>query len=128
MLKVLVLTLALLPLSALSQAGALEDIQRDWAVANYELSGDEQESALLVLVKTTEAAVKASSKKDAPLLIWDGIVKSTLAGKQGGFGALSLVKASRKSLEQALDLDPDALDGSAYTSLGALYYQVPGWP
>ena len=25
-------------------------------------------------------------------------------------------------------LDPRALDGSAYTSLGSLYYQVPGWP
>ena len=23
---------------------------------------------------------------------------------------------------------PKALDGSAYTSLGSLYYQVPGWP
>ena len=25
-------------------------------------------------------------------------------------------------------MNPLALDGSAYTSLGALYYQVPGWP
>ncbi|MDP5069556.1 MAG: TRAP transporter TatT component family protein [Congregibacter sp.] len=128
MLKQIVVALLLYPLTALSQAGALEDIQRDWAVANYELNGDAQKSALETLVTTTEAAINASGKNDASLLIWDGIVKSTLAGKQGGFGALSLVKASRKSLERALKLDPDALDGSAYTSLGALYYQVPGWP
>ena len=25
-------------------------------------------------------------------------------------------------------IDPQALAGSAYTSLGSLYYQVPGWP
>jgi Tfp pilus assembly protein PilF len=25
-------------------------------------------------------------------------------------------------------LNPQALQGSAYTSLGALYYSVPGWP
>ena len=25
-------------------------------------------------------------------------------------------------------LDPNALSGSAYASLGSLYYQVPGWP
>ncbi len=27
-----------------------------------------------------------------------------------------------------MDIDPQALQGSAYTSLGSLYYQVPGWP
>ena len=24
--------------------------------------------------------------------------------------------------------DPEVLDGSAFTSLGSLYYKVPGWP
>jgi len=43
-------------------------------------------------------------------------------------GALDLVKQSKASLEQAVALDPKALEGSAYTSMGALYYQVPGWP
>ena len=27
-----------------------------------------------------------------------------------------------------MEIDPMALNGSAYTSLGALYYQVPSWP
>ena len=31
-------------------------------------------------------------------------------------------------LEQAESIDPEALNGSIYTSLGSLYYQVPGWP
>lgn len=31
-------------------------------------------------------------------------------------------------LEIAIKQDPKALEGSAYTSLGSLYYQVPGWP
>ena len=30
--------------------------------------------------------------------------------------------------ERAIELDPNALEGSALTSLGSLYYQVPGWP
>src|SRR5690606_30096731 len=47
---------------------------------------------------------------------------------KGGLGALSSVKSAKKSLEQALEIDPKALSGSAYTSLGSLYYQVPGWP
>jgi len=51
-----------------------------------------------------------------------------LAGAKGGLGALGLVKEAKAELETALRLDPQALDGSAYTSLGSLYYQVPGWP
>ena len=27
-----------------------------------------------------------------------------------------------------MDIDPNAMSGSAYTSLGTLYYSVPGWP
>jgi Tfp pilus assembly protein PilF len=55
-------------------------------------------------------------------------VLSTYAGAKGGLAALGLVKRARQALEQALELDATALDGSAYTSLGSLYYQVPGWP
>src|SRR6185503_6465948 len=47
---------------------------------------------------------------------------------KGGLAGLALAKSARKSLEQALAIDPKALDGSAYTTLGSLFYQVPGWP
>jgi tetratricopeptide (TPR) repeat protein len=60
--------------------------------------------------------------------IWSGIVTSSWAGAQGGLGALSKVKDAKADLEKALTLDPKALQGSAYTSLGALYDRVPGWP
>lgn len=109
-------------------ASTLADIQQRWANANYRLQGKEQISALEELVSSLDEAVSATRGEDPALLIWDGIVRSTLAGKRGGLGALSLVKAARRSLETALEIDPMALDGSAYTSLGALYYQVPGWP
>ena len=57
-----------------------------------------------------------------------GIVTSSWAGAQGGLGALSKVKSARIDLEKAIALDPNALQGSAYTSLAALYDRVPGWP
>jgi tetratricopeptide (TPR) repeat protein len=115
--------LAAIPVSATT----LEEVQRAWAQANYTLSGDQQLTALASLSEEIDAAL-AEDQSNAELLIWDGIVKSTRAGKAGGLGALKLVKAARKSLERAIKLDPAALQGSAYTSLGALYYQVPGWP
>ena len=41
---------------------------------------------------------------------------------------MSKVKQAKADLEKALAIDPNALQGSAYTSLGALYDRVPGWP
>ena len=61
-------------------------------------------------------------------LVWQGIVLSTYAGAKGGLGALSIARKSRDALLAAVKLNGDALQGSAYTSLGALYYKVPGWP
>ena len=66
--------------------------------------------------------------KRAEAYIWEGIIESSYAGAKGGLGALSLCKEARGNLEAALKLDPSALDGSAYTSLGTLYYKVPGFP
>jgi len=42
-----------------------------------------------------------------------------------GYGREEVAKAM---YEQALKMNPNALDGSAYNSLAALYYKVPGWP
>ena len=61
-------------------------------------------------------------------LIWEGIVVSSLAGEKGGLGALGLVKQAKSLYETAIQVDGTALDGSAYNSLGVLYYKVPGWP
>jgi len=118
-----------LPAFALSDEGrqALAGLQSRWAEINYRMPKDAREAAFQTLGETAEQAVKA--EPDAPeLLIWRGIILSTWAGAKGGLGALSLVKEARSSLEAALAINPRALDGSAYTSLGSLYYQVPGWP
>lgn len=45
-----------------------------------------------------------------------------------GLSALSDAKAARKSFEQAYQIDRTALEGGAATSLGTLYYRVPGFP
>lgn len=118
-----------LPAFALSDEGrqALAGLQSRWAEINYRVPKDAREAAFETLGETADRAVKA--EPDAPeLLIWHGIILSTWAGAKGGLGALSLVKEARANFEAALAIDPRALDGSAYTSLGSLYYQVPGWP
>ena len=123
------LCLASLPAFALSEQGQenLQALQTRWAEINYQLPEAQREAAFAKLSEQAKQALAAEPK--APeLLIWRGIILRTYAGAKGGLGALGLVKEAKASLEQALEEDPRALSGSAYTSLGSLYYQVPGWP
>ena len=70
--------------------------------------------------------VMSSACAEISSTAWHGIVASTYAGVKGPFGALSLAKEARDALLAAEALDPSVLDGSVYTSLGTLYYKVPG--
>ena len=117
-----------LPALALSENTAenLKLLQSRWAEINYQAPAAEKEKDFAKL--SAQAATMVRQDPAAELLIWQGIILSTYAGAKGGLGALDLVKQAKGSLEQAIKVDPAALDGSAYTSLGALYYQVPGWP
>jgi tetratricopeptide (TPR) repeat protein len=127
--KVVTLIQALL-LTTAAQADVLQDIkplQDRWAEANYSMSEEQQEKAYPELVKQANAVVAANPDK-AEALIWRGIIKSSYAGVKGGLGAMSLAEESKADLEAALKIDSHALQGSAYTSLGVLYYKVPGWP
>jgi len=129
-LAVLALALAAVPGSGTALAdfdGDLLAIQTRWADANYSPPGDAKEAAFDKLIADT-AAFSARNPGRAEPLIWEGIVLSTAAGVKGGLGALGLAKESRAKLEEALKIDPKALQGSAYTSLGTLYHKVPGFP
>jgi tetratricopeptide (TPR) repeat protein len=123
------LCLTSLPSFALSEQGQtqLQTLQARWAEINYQLPKEQREKAFASLSEDALKAV-AAEPNAAELQIWNGIILSTYAGAKGGLGALGLVKEAKASLEHALTLDAQALSGSAYTSLGSLYYQVPGWP
>jgi tetratricopeptide (TPR) repeat protein len=125
----LLLLIFMLPATVFAQSdgGVMAGLQRDWATANYELTGDAQIKSYEALIQRADAAV-ADQPQSAELLIWNGIIKSAFAGVKGGLGALSYAKQARKSLEASLKIDDHALNGSAYASLGTLYDKVPGWP
>jgi tetratricopeptide (TPR) repeat protein len=127
--KRLIVSLALLlPVCAL--AGVDEDVralQQEWERIKYKRPAAEQEKAFEALMHSAED-VRARYAGRAEPQIWYGIIAASYAGARGGLGALSLAKEAKKALEQAIALDAGAMEGSAYTSLGSLYYQVPGWP
>lgn len=102
-------------------------LQREWEIVKYKTPTTQQERQYEVLAEKAEKLVAAHPGRAEPL-IWQGIVVSSLAGARGGLGALGLAKQAKSQYEEALKIAPNALDGSAYNSLGVLYYKVPGWP
>lgn len=123
---------AALALLAASQAfAAVEDdvgrLQHEWERIKYQSAQADQQKEFGQLSRDAEKVTSQYPDRAEPL-IWYGIIEASEAGAKGGLGALSLVKHARQSFERALEINPDALNGSAYTSLGSLYYQVPGWP
>ncbi len=131
MMVAILLFLGLNPVNVVAAADTLGEeimvLQREWAKVNYKVPEDQQEAAFKQLTKQAEALVKRYPGRAEPL-IWQAIITSSDAGATGGLSVLSKVKTARKLLKAAEKIDPDALEGSIYTSLGSLYYQVPGWP
>jgi tetratricopeptide (TPR) repeat protein len=118
----------LLPLSMRAYCDpAAKVLQQQWDHIMFELPQKQQQAEFASLAEKADALVKAYPR-DADVLTWAGIIHSTYAGAKGGLGALSEVKKARVLLEDAIAVDPSASQGAAYTSLGSLYYQVPGWP
>ena len=121
---------ALLCAAPLARADLDQDVrglQGEWEQIKYRRAQADQEKGYQALAERA-AAVRAKYADRAEPQIWYGIIVASHAGAKGGLGALSLAKEARKALEHSLQIDPKALGGSAYTSLGSLYYQVPGWP
>lgn len=102
-------------------------LRAEWDRVNFTLKKEEQVKPLEALIAKAQA-VNAANPGNAPALIWEGIIHATYAGAKGGLGALGECKTAKALFEQAIAVDPNALHGAAYTSVGSLYYQVPGWP
>lgn len=117
------------PAWALDEAGSqrLKQVQTRWAEIQYQTPDAQKEKAFEQLAAQTTAFTREQPQA-AEAWVWHGIVTSSWAGAQGGLGALGKAKSARDALEKSIQLDPAALQGSAYTSLGTLYARVPGWP
>ncbi|MDP9964492.1 tetratricopeptide (TPR) repeat protein [Variovorax paradoxus] len=120
---------AMLPRAALA-AGVDDDVvelQHDWEAIRYQTPAAEREKRFEALAAKARKVSESYPGRAEPL-VWEGIIVSSWAGEKGGLGALGLVKQAKALYEAAIAIDGNVLDGSAYNSLGVLYYKVPGWP
>lgn len=106
---------------------AIFDVAHRWAKVTYQTPEAEREAAFNGVINEAKQVTQAFPGKAEPL-VWQAIVLSSAAKAQGGLGALSKVKEARDLLLTAEKINPTALDGSVYNSLGSLYAKVPGWP
>jgi tetratricopeptide (TPR) repeat protein len=123
-----ILAAALMGGSSLAMADAMmdaiADLQHGWAKGYYSTPEKQQEAYFEALqAKAHEVTAKFPGKPEA--LIWEGIITSTHAKYQSKLSAGGTASEARDLLLQAEKIDANALDGSALTSLGSLYYKVP---
>jgi tetratricopeptide (TPR) repeat protein len=106
---------------------AIGEVAHHWAKANYSTPEKEKSAAFEKLSVEADQLRLAYPGKAEPM-IWEAIVLASAAKADGGLGALGKVKQARELLLNAEKIDPTALNGSVYNSLGSLYAKVPGWP
>ena len=105
----------------------ISGIQQEWDQTYFTLDNKPRKKALRKLIEKTEA-MRKQQPQNAGLYIWEAIIRASYNEAAGGLGGLRQARAAKSLLETSIELDPNALDGLAYTELGALYYRVPGWP
>jgi tetratricopeptide (TPR) repeat protein len=118
-----------LPAQAADAADAeVHRLQSTWEAIKFGVpEGDEQTKQMNTLGDDADAvAAKFSDRPE--VLIWDGIITSERASLASAFSALGLAKRARDILQNAYEMAPAKLDAGATTSLGVLYYRVPGFP
>ncbi len=111
---------------------AILQLALDWEHIKFqETDKDLQEKQMVALAdRATKIAEQFQHRPEAE--IWLGIIiseQASMASENGSpFKALSFAKKARDILAKVVQTDPYALDAGAPTSLGVLYYRVPGWP
>jgi tetratricopeptide (TPR) repeat protein len=104
----------------------------DWEHVKFEVEDRNlQEKQMAALAqRAAEMAQRYQNRMEAQ--IWLGIViseQASMASENGSpFKALGFAKQARDILEKVEKVDPVTLDAGAPTSLGVLYYRVPGFP
>ena len=112
---------------AVSSRDDVDSLAQGWAYAYYQLPDAQKDVALIALQgRARELAHRGKPRADA--LVWEAIITaSRVPYEEVGEGDLAW-RHARELLLSAEQLDPHAMDGLVYASLGRLYDEVPGWP
>jgi tetratricopeptide (TPR) repeat protein len=106
---------------------SLKSIESDWASIYYSTPKQKRGPEYCRLLGRT-INLSRQHPKNAEPIIWEAIVKATNADHQDAVSALNAIHEARDLLLKAIEINPQAMNGSAYVTLGTLYYMAPKWP
>ena len=105
----------------------VQNLEDEWAVIFYQRPLKDQPAKLAALAPRLQALAKRDPQAAEPLIM-EALVLCSLAAADAGFASLGRVERARALLLKSITLDPLAMEGTAYITLGNLYYRLPGWP
>lgn len=108
-------------------SNTLQSIESEWAAIYYKTPKAKQSNAYQKLLNKAALLEKQHPNAAEPIF-WEAVIKATYADNQSAISALSLVNEAKDLLQKAIAINPNTMDGSAYVTLGTLYYMVPKWP
>lgn len=115
------------PLSASELNSSITHLESAWAAAYYQRDEDLQKQTYPLLINKAAELAKRYPNAAEPR-IWQATIMATNAALESSLTALSTLQRAKNLLEEAIRINPNALDGAAYVTLGTLYYMLPGWP
>ena len=110
-----------------SMQDRVSKIEASWVDTTQAEEVAGRKNIFLQLAEDISDVVTAFPRQAEPLILKSAILL-TMAEDASSFVALGLVKQAKKLLSKAIDIDPEAREGSALVTMGVLYYKVPGWP
>ncbi|MBS3952897.1 MAG: hypothetical protein KGZ88_08115 [Methylomicrobium sp.] len=108
-------------------AAQIDYIESEWAKIYYSPTESDKALSYKTLLSKTRSLLK-QNKEASDLLFWEAVLISSAAEHSAPLNALASIETARKLLLKAIEIDPNTMQGSAYVTLGSLYYQAPGWP
>ncbi|TRW97987.1 hypothetical protein [Candidatus Methylobacter oryzae] len=106
---------------------SLTSIEAEWASIYYNTPKKKQGPAYIQLLDKTAKLTRQYPDAAEPIF-WQAVIKATYAEHQDAFPALEAIHEARDLLIKAIKINPETMNGSAYVTLGTLYYMVPKWP
>ena len=103
-----------------------ERLQRDWEVIRYQTPARAREAVRGACRQGPQGQRGASGSRRAAYL--GRHHRELLGWRERRARGARAGQAGQGLYEEAIRIDGNALDGSAFNSLGVLYYKVPGWP
>jgi len=109
-------------------AAAIAALEHRWVELRYHTSDEDTKlTGGHAMTRAAEALAARFPDRVEPL-VWQALAILIEPEVNQNISALGVVKRAKALLEKAEAMDPSGMDGVVQSTLGTLYYEVPGWP